>query len=38
MNLNKYEQMLHKEIIKYYQQAPLDFENDIKRRKYWCAN
>ena len=35
MSPNKYKQMLHKNVIKHYEKAPLNLENQLKKRKYW---
>ena len=31
MSPNKYKQMLHKEVIKHYQKAPLNLENELNK-------
>ena len=31
MSPNKYKQMLHKKVIKHYQKAPLDLENELDK-------
>ena len=31
MSFNKYKQMSHKEVIKHYQKAPLDLENELNK-------